>query len=208
AVGIAVSDSRPPEKILGFLPTKILERESPKESAQGARPAGHGRLATGQDDPDRVRQGREEGLAQPWIQQPKQLVCVENEDDPLTELVQPGRGGLGGGELATRLAFERGEEPSLGRLDRASVESEDGRPGGPCLDAKRLDKSRLADAGDSMDEHDERAALTQQPAKDAHLVVTPNQPCRLLIDQLANGLGHGVILRCGSIRPRSRSKSG
>ncbi len=191
------------EKILGLSATEILERKSPKEPAHGARPAGHGRLPTRQDEPDLVRQGGHERLAQPWIEQPSELVRVENEHDPFTESVQPGRGGLGGGQLATRLAFERGEEPSLGRLDRAAVQSEDGRPVGPCLDAERLDKRRLADAGDPVDEHDERAALAEQPAKDVHLVVAPNQPSRLLVDQLANGLGHRVILRRPSITRRS-----
>ena len=80
---------------------------------------------------------------------------------------------------------------SVGSIERQS-KSEHGRPGGPCLDAERLDQRRLADAGDPMDEHDERAALAEQPAKDVHLVVAPDQPCRLLVDQLADGLGHDV----------------
>ena len=106
------------------------------------------------------------------------------------------------------LAFERAEESSLGGLDRAAVQSKNSYPDSPCLDAERLDKRRLADAGDSMDKHDEWAALADQSAKDVHLAVAPNQPCRLLVDQLANGLGHRVILRCASIKPRSRPKPG
>ena len=160
AVGVTLIDSGPPEEILGFIATKVLERKPSEESAQGARPTGHRRLPARQDDRTlSVRAGRNAWRSHG--SRSRRARTCRARARPVHRVAQPRRGGLRGGQLTARLAFERGEEPSLGWLDRATVQSEYGRPGGPGLDAERLDECRLADAGDAMDEHDEGAVLSE-----------------------------------------------
>ena len=196
------------EEGLGGVARKVLEGHAAEEDAKGARPARHRRLAPRHDDPHVVAQGRHERLAEPRVQEPQELVRVDDDDDPSTEAAQPGRRGLGGREVAACLGLERGKEPSCRGLDRATIQIEHRRPGAPGLDAERLDQRRLADPRDAMDEDDEWATLAEQAAEDAQLVVPPDEPGGLFVHQVTDGLRHALSVLRVSIKPRPGSARG
>jgi hypothetical protein len=186
----------------------ICDGASPsKQAAQHARPAGHRRLPSRQHQPHVLREHRHEGLPQPRVEQPEELIGVQDQHDLMAELAKPPRGSLGSRQVTPGLWFQRCKQATLGRLDRTAVQSNDCRAAGARLDAEGFDECRLADAGDAVDEHDERAAHREHGAEDGHLVLTPDQPRCLLVQQLADGLAHGMIVGRWSIRPRSGSRS-
>ncbi len=156
AVGAVVVDPGFLEDDLGLRPRQVAEREVGEQPTQRPRPAGHGRLAPRQHDTDVACKRGQERLAEPRIQQAEQLIRIEDEDHPIAELREPVRGVLRRSQVAARPAFECGQEPPLRRLDGPAVETEHRRPVRPGRDFERMGKRRLADAGDPVDEDDER----------------------------------------------------
>ena len=153
--GVGGVDPRLAQQGLGLGARQPAEWEVPEQRAERALPAGHRRLAAGQDHPDAVAQRRDERPLQPRVEQAEDLVGVEHEHDALTEAVEPGRrlGRAGRGDA--RRVRQRRQEPPLRWLDRPAVEVEHRRATVAGLVRERLDERRLAHAREAVDEDDQ-----------------------------------------------------
>ena len=87
--GVGGVDARLAQERLGVGARQPPEREVAEQRAERALPAGHRRLAPGQDDPHALAQRRDERLLQPGVEQAEHLVGIEHEHDPLAEAVEP-----------------------------------------------------------------------------------------------------------------------
>src|SRR6478735_2566852 len=148
-IAVLVADTGASEELLCFHPRQVPERDAAEEIPEGARPAGHRGFAPRKDDPSVVRQGRQECLPQPRVQESEQLVRVDEEDDPCPTLTQTGRCVVRRLELATRSGFEGGEEPTWRRFDGPSVQAQDGRTGRTCLESEGFDQSGFTHTRDA-----------------------------------------------------------
>ena len=154
---------------------EVREQDGPEEAAELERPGVDRRVATGEDDPDVVVEGRHERLAQPRIERPDELVPIEREDDALPERREPRDRAV---DVRQHLAGGRGkpaEEAADRRLDRATVQQHGDGPTLARLDQERLEQPRLADAADAVDEHDQRLDVVEHLAEDEPLGVAPDE---------------------------------
>ena len=117
-LGVGGVDARLAQQRLGVGARQPAERQVAEQRAERALPAGHRRLAPGQDDPHAVAQRRDERLLQPGVEQPEDLVGVEHEHDALAEAVEPG-GRLGRARRARRRSRPRAPTGTLARSARS-----------------------------------------------------------------------------------------
>ena len=123
----------------GRLPSGMLR----KQATHADRPARQRRLASGEDDAGVVPEGRDEGLLQPEIDRPQDLIAIEDEDDAIAEGREPG-GGIGRrARSATGRARDRRQEAARRGLDGSGVEEEDDRAARSGLGRERLDEADL-----------------------------------------------------------------
>src|SRR5262245_25952842 len=126
-------------------------------------PACDRRLAARHDKARVVSESWCEYLADPAVEQAKNLVRVEYEHHALAPKARQALGGVfSAGRRSSDGGSETLQETAFGRLDRTAVDLHDRFATASRLPGKRLDECRLADAGDAVDEDNERAALLQR----------------------------------------------
>ena len=112
--------------------------------------------------------------------------------------------------LAAEPRSERVEEASFRRLDRAPVQGHDGGAALACVRSERREQRGLADAGEAVDEHDDRHVLTDELQQRSALAVTPHEPGRLPVEQRAECRSHASQVYAGASvaeAPAARARS-
>ena len=85
-------------------------------------------------------------------------------------------------------------KPRAGRLDGATVEPEDDRAASAGLAREGFDERGLAHATDPMDEDDQRAFGAEDLVQERALLFASDEARALVVDALADGEGHDVLL--------------
>ena len=165
---------------------EVAQPHDAQQVAEVAPPRG-GAVAAGDQDADVLGKPGHELLPQPRVEQPQALVGVDDEDDAAV--------------VAVERVAERGEEPALGRLERAAVERHDGRATGPGVGRGGAEQRRLADAGDPVHErHDRRVALDEIQQR-RPLATTPDERDKALVEHRLQRARHRApSLRSPAVR--------
>jgi hypothetical protein len=117
---------------------------------------------------------REEGLAQPAVEQAQVLRGVDRNDD--AAVAEIGRDG--------------GEEARGRRLDRAAVDRDDRHVTRRRLGPERAQQRRLPGARDAVDDRDDRAVVVEESAQGSQLRVPPDDRRAALGQQRSEGACH------------------
>ena len=143
------------QRIGSFQAPQVQDLDGARQLGR-SQPAGDRRLSAGEHDAGRIGKRRHEDLAQPRVDQPKDLVVIDDDDRSGRDLAQSGVQPFGCRALAAQRRGERVVDPAVRRFEGPAIELDDGRPGVPRVVRETGNEGRLADAGNAVNVDDER----------------------------------------------------
>ena len=198
AGGVGRRDAGAAQQLLGVVAAEVAERQRLEQLAQLGRPRRDRLVTTGEQEPRGVGDARQQHLADPVVEQREGLVVVDGEHRPRRLRAERGRDLRERAGLAAEPRGERVEEASLRRLDRAPIQGHDGGAALTRVRGERREQRRLADAGEAVDEHDDRHVLTDELQQRGPLAVTPDELGRLPVEQRAECRSHASQVYAGA----------